>query len=240
MILSSPQIGFDRFIHREWVIVALRVRSGTAEMKDLEELLDSTHSGIPAKKKTRTVLNRLWLEPNPELVNFADRGVKIFQDAPEASWAALSWGMAISAYPFFGKVAEIVGRLTSIQGDCTSSEVHRRMSELYGEREGTRRMTNMILQTQASWGAICRTKRGKQLARERKQAIENPKLIAWMVEALALNAKRSLSVNGIELNPIIYPFDLGKSVLYILSTVNELELGTQSTSSQSVGLRVWK
>jgi hypothetical protein len=46
-----------------------------------------------------------------------------------------------------------VGRLSAIQGDCASAEVHRRMSETYGEREGTRRMTNMVIQSQASWGA---------------------------------------------------------------------------------------
>ena len=53
------------------------------------------------------------------------------------------WGMAVATYPFFGKVAELVGRLSAIQGDCASAEVHRRMSETYGEREGTRRMTEV-------------------------------------------------------------------------------------------------
>ena len=40
--------------------------------------------------------------------------------------------MAISAYPFFDKVAELTGRLTAIQGDCASVEIHRRMAETYG------------------------------------------------------------------------------------------------------------
>ena len=53
-------------------------------------------------------------------------------------------------------VAELVGRLSAIQGDCASAEVHRRMSETYGEREGTRRMTNMVIQSQASWGSVTR------------------------------------------------------------------------------------
>jgi hypothetical protein len=34
------------------------------------------------------------------------------------------------------------------------------MSELYGEREGTYRMTNMVLQSQASWGRWSGWKRG--------------------------------------------------------------------------------
>jgi hypothetical protein len=85
------------------------------------------------------------LEPRPELADFANRGVEIFT-APDAdvSIAALTWGIAIATYPFFGKVAELVGDCPSLQGDCAAAEVHRRMSELYGEREGTYRMTNMV------------------------------------------------------------------------------------------------
>lgn len=60
--------------------------------------------------------------------------------------------MAIATYPFFGKVAEFVGRLSALQGDCSGAEVHRRMSEVDGECEGTYRMTNMGLQSQASSG----------------------------------------------------------------------------------------
>ena len=80
---------------------------------------------MEAKKKTRTVLNQLWLEPRAELVEYADRG--------------------------------------AIQGDCASAEVHRRMSETYGERKGTRRMTNMVIQSQASWGTVERVEKGKRV-----------------------------------------------------------------------------
>jgi hypothetical protein len=62
--------------------------------------------------------------------------------------------MAIAAYPFFGKVAELIGRLTAIQGDCATAEIHRRMAETYGEREGTHRAANRVIQTQASWGPL--------------------------------------------------------------------------------------
>ena len=52
------------------------------------------------KKKTRTVLNRLWLEPRAELVDYADRGVAIHKDAADIPVAALCWGMAVATYPF--------------------------------------------------------------------------------------------------------------------------------------------
>ena len=68
---KKPQIGFDRFIQLDWAAAALRVRAGVSNLDELTELIDATHSGPEAKKKTRTVLNRLWLEPRPDLADFA-------------------------------------------------------------------------------------------------------------------------------------------------------------------------
>lgn len=117
------------------------------------------------------------------MVEFADRGVQIYRTSPDTPVSALTWGMALATYPFFGKVAEIVGRLTTLQGDCTSAEVHRRMSEIYGEREGTRRMTNMVLQSQADWGAIERLNQGKRIARRKAIDLHGAPVAAWLAEA---------------------------------------------------------
>ena len=63
MIPTAPQIGFDRFIQLDWVAAALKVRAGMASLDELNELLDAAGLSVAARKKTRTVLNRLWLEP---------------------------------------------------------------------------------------------------------------------------------------------------------------------------------
>jgi hypothetical protein len=232
----SPQIGFDRFIQLDWAAAALRVKAGVATLDDLIELLDSSHAGPAARKKTRTVLNRLWLEPRTDLVEFADRGVRIYRDAPDTSVSALTWGMAIATYPFFGKVAEIVGRLTTLQGDCTSAEVHRRMAEIYGEREGTRRMTNMVLQSHANWGAIERVDKGKRIVRKKTIDLHRTPVATWLAEACLRYTGRALPVANIESNPIIYPFNLGGSTSYLLSKSRTLELRVDSAGNQVIGL----
>ncbi len=236
MSSSSPQIGFDRFIQLDWASVALRIRAGKCKCDELDEVLTSSHSGLAAKKKTRTVLNRLWLEPRPDLVEFADRGVHIFRDTPDTTVPALTWGMAIATYPFFGRAAEIVGRLTALQGDCTSAEIHRRMAEIYGEREGTRRMTNMVLQSQASWGAIERMNRGKRIVRKRAMDLNGSAVAAWLAEACLRYYGRALSVASIESSPAIYPFILGGSTAYILSKSKALEVRADSAGNQVIGL----
>jgi len=236
MNTPSPKIGFDRFIHLDWAATALRIRASEATSEDLMEVLGSSHAGPAAKKKTRTVLNRLWLEPLPDLVDFADRGVQIYRAAPNTTAPALTWGMAIATYPFFGKVAEIVGRLTALQGDCTSAEVHRRMAEIYGEREGTRRMTNMVLQSQANWSAIERVDKGKRIVRKKAIDLTGSPVAAWLVEACLRYSRRALPVANIESSPLIYPFILGVSTAYLLSKERVFEMRVDGAGNQVVGL----
>ena len=233
----SPQIGFDRFIQLEWAAIALRIRAGKAALNELNEVLDSSHTGQAAKKKTRTVLNRLWLEPRADLVDFADRGVEIYCGAPDTTVPALTWGMALATYPFFGRVAEIVGRLTTLQGDCTSAEVHRRMAEIYGEREGTRRMTNMVLQSQASWGAIERLENGQRILRQKAMNLHGSQVATWLAEASLRYAGRQISTSGLESSPVMFPFVLGGSISYLLSQSSHVELRIDSMGGQVACLR---
>ena len=179
----------------------------------------------------------LDLDRRPELIDFADRGVAIFRDMPDTPIAVLSWGMAIATYPFFGRVAEIVGRLTALQGDCASSEVHRRMTEIYGEREGTLRMTNMVLQSQASWGGIRRTEDGKRLIREPPTVLFESKCAAWLIEACVRYLGRPIAVSAVDSLPVKYPFSLSCTATMAVAASASLELRTESSSTLLVSLR---
>jgi hypothetical protein len=237
MIPTIPQIGFDRFIQLDWLATALKARAGMASLDELNELLDAAGLGVAARKKTRTVLNRLWLEPRPVLADFASRGVEIHRSFPDVPIAALSWGMAIASYPFFGKVAELVGRLSALQGDCASAEVHRRMSELYGEREGTYRMTNMVLQSQADWGAIERVEKGKRLIRKSPIAVLNERAVAWLIEAALRYTGKAIPVATLQSMAVVYPFVFDQSLGYLVSNSLMLELRSEGPGNQFVSLR---
>lgn len=238
MKTSAPQIGFDRFIQLDWAAAALRVRAGTAGLDDLNALLDAAELGLEARKKTRTVLNRLWLEPRAELVAFADQGASLYKAQPDIPVAALCWGMAVACYPFFGKVAELVGRLSSIQGDCASAEVHRRMSEIYGEREGTRRMTNMVIQTQASWGAVERVEKSKRVIRLASTPINSDELTAWLVEAALRSTGKAIPLTSLQSMPILFPFTFTGPLSYAVSNSPHLDLRSDGPNNQFVALRL--
>ena len=231
---ASPKIGFDRFIKGDWATMAIKVRAGQAEPGDVMALLESEGLSVAAIKKTRTVLNRLWLEPRDELADFANRGVALYQAGAPVS--VLHWGVSIAAYPFFAHVAEMVGRLTAIQGDCATREVHRRMSERYGEREGTYRMTNMVLQSKADWGAISRTESNKRLVRRAPTVIAATQLTGWLLEACVRSARKAIQTTAFGTLPILYPFSVEISASYAAAANPYLELSSAGAGKEFVEL----
>lgn len=233
---TAPQIGFDRFIQLDWAAAALKVRAGTASLDELNELLDAAGLGAEASAKTRTKLNALWLEPRAELADFASHGVEIFKTNPDPSIPALTWGMAIASYPFFGKVAEFAGRLITLHGDCTSLEIHRRVSEVYGEREVTKRATQAVIQTQASWGAIERVDKGKRLIRRAPMTLTNDQTVAWLVEAVLRYTGKAVSVPTLQSMAVIYPFVLDQPLAYVVSNSPTLELRSEGSGNQLVAI----
>lgn len=234
---TAPRIGFDRFISLEWATTALKVRAGAARLEDLEALLDAAGLGAAARTKTRTVLNRLWLQPRVDLVDYTDRGVAIFKANPDAPVAALHWGMAVATYPFFGKVAELIGRLSALQGDCASAEIHRRMSETYGEREGTYRMTNMVIQSQAGWGAVERVEKGKRVVRLAPAVVEDDALTAWLIEAALRYANKPLAITSLQSQPVLFPFNLTQPLAYLVSNSEHLAVRSEGPGNRLVVLR---
>jgi hypothetical protein len=235
--LSAPQIGFDRLVLLEWAAAALRTRAGTGQPGDLEALLDGAGLGVEARKKTKTVINRLWVAPRPALVDFADRGAAILRADPDASIRALCWGMAIASYPFFGKCAELAGRLFALQGDFAPSELHRRMSETFGEREGTRRATNHCILTQADWGALAKTENGKRVTRPPQAAIVDAPLAAWLIEAATRHAGRPIPLASLHSNHSLYPFLIDVPAAYVVSSSPNLELRQEGMGNQFAALR---
>lgn len=237
MIAKAPQIGFDRFVRIDWVAAAISVRAGTAGLGDLNAQLLASGLGKEALAKTRTKLNALVLEPRADLVDFIGRGVRLFVDASTpADVAPFAWGAALAAYPYFGRVAEFTGRLTSIQGDCSVAEVHRRMSEVYGDREVTKRATQAVLQTQANWGAVARVEKGKRLVRSAARGLTDQRTVAWLIEAALRYQGKAMALVTLQSTAVLYPFLLAQPLAYVVANSEALELRAEGPSQQFVAL----
>ncbi|MCM8595096.1 hypothetical protein [Accumulibacter sp.] len=238
MIVKAPQIGFDRFIQLDWVAAALGVRAGKGSLEELSAQLTAAGLGKEALAKTQTKLNALVLEPRADLVVFIGRGVRIFAGAnTPADVAPFAWGAALAAYPYFGRVAEFTGRLTSIQGDCSVAEINRRMSEVYGDREVTKRATRAVIQTQGNWGVIKRVENDKRLVRLPARSLTNDEMVAWLVEAALHYQQRPMPLATLQSLAVIYPFILDQPLAYLVSVSPTLEVRAEGSGDQFVALR---
>ena len=110
------------------------------------------------------------------------------------------------------------------------------MAEVYGEREGTRRMTNMVLQSQADWGAIERLSKGKQIRGSRKPITLTPELELWLVEAALLHAGRAMPISSVTTNPVLFPFTFSDLLAYNLSQDDRFNVRVDSASNRVVDL----
>ena len=238
MNASAPKIGFDRFVQLDWVAAVLAVRNGTMSLDGLNEVVKTSGLGKEALAKTRTKLNGLGLQPRRDLIGFVEEGQSVIPvGARPDEIAAYAWGVAIATYPFFGKVAELAGRLTLLQGDCSIAEINRRMSEVYGDREITKRATQAVLQTQSNWGVVQRVDKGKRLIRHAPLTINSDKLTAWLIEAALRYAGKPVSVPSLQSLPVLFPFTLTRPLAYVVSNSPNLDLRSEGPSNQFVALR---
>jgi hypothetical protein len=111
------------------------------------------------------------------------------------------------------------------------------MAEVYGEREGTRRMTNMVLQSQASWGAIERVDSGKRIRRKEVITLNGAPVATWLAEACLRYLGRQLPIANLESSPVMFPFSFGGSISYLLSTSKSIEVHTDGMGSQVASVR---
>lgn len=228
-----PNIGFDRFIARSWLDLALAIAAGEREREELVRLLDLDIIGLEARSKTSVILNRIWLSPHPTLVAYVADGVSLYQSNPNIDTMALHWCMALRSHPLFASIADSIGRLIKLHGEFTSSQVLRRIKEQYGDRASVVRATAAVIQTLVAWGVIVLLdSKQRRFGSGSAIPVKNLDIGLW-----ALKAGIYTNGNQVELNANInslYPLTLTRFNDSDISKSNELTL----TSSGSGGLFV--
>ena len=98
-------------------------------------------------------------------------------------------------------------------------------------------MTNLIIQSQASWGAVERVEKGKRMIRMAPTTIDNDELKAWLIEAAARYVGKALSVPTLQSLPVLLPFMLTRPLTYVIANSPNLDLRSEGLSHQFVVLR---
>ena len=214
----QAQIGFSQRIRLEWfeqtANMILAGNDKTAINDSLQALLEDKISvGGQAvrggREKVITILLKTWLTVPRELETLRDEGLDIFQRLPRKERIVIHWGMVLAVYPFWGAIAADTGRLLRLQGTAAAAHVQRRVKEQYGEREAASRAARRVLRSFIDWGVLNETGDKGVYAQGEQYSVEDPKLIAWLVEAsLRSRVHRAAAIKDLLDSPSIFPFQL--------------------------------
>jgi len=243
----KQQIGFSQRIRLEWLeTVANLVLAGNDEKTIYEALQDLLKDKLSVgsnaqrgnRKKTISILMKIWARPPKYLRNFHQDGLKLLKDFHPDEHLPLHWGMVIAVYPFFGAVALQTGRLLRLQGTVSPAPVFRRLKEQYGERETVLRAARRVLRSFIDWGVLKETEKKGVYVRGNVQNISKPKLIAWMIEAyLHSQTNGNTELRSIIQSPIFFPFSFKEVQSILKISFPRIELLTNSMDQQLVYLK---
>ena len=218
MSRRKTQIGFSQRIRLEWFEqTANLILAGNDKVTTnglLQSLLENKvsvgrKSAMGNREKTIIILTKTWLTVPRELEQLRDEALEILQEIPHKDRIAVHWSMALAVYPFWGAVAAHTGRLLRLQGTAAAAHVQRRIREGYGERETASRAARRVLRSFIDWGVLNDTPEKGVYEQGKQYSIDDPRLIAWIVEA-SLHTRENEAAPTKDLldNPIIFPFRL--------------------------------
>jgi hypothetical protein len=214
----QKQIGFSQRIRLEWLQhtanLILAGNGNDAVNSSLQELLkDKVSVGGKAVRGTRekviTILIKIWLNVPGELETLRDDGLELLKDLPRKNHTAVHWGQACAVYPFWAAVAANTGRLLRLQGTAAAAHVQRRVREQYGERETVSRAARRVISSFVDWGVLTGTKEKGIYSQGDTYSIDDPKLIAWLIEAsLHARSNSSAAIKDLLDSTSLFPFRL--------------------------------
>ncbi len=214
----KAQIGFSQRIRLEWFEQTANMILAGSEKPAINDALqalleDKISVGGQAvrgsREKVITILLKTWLTVPGELETLRDEGLDILQGLPRKERIILHWGMILAVYSFWGAIAADTGRLLRLQGTAAAAHIQRRVKEQYGEREAASRATRRVLRSFIDWGVLNETGDKGVYAQGEQYSVEEPKLIAWLVEAsLHSRVHRAAAIKDMLDSPSIFPFQL--------------------------------
>ncbi len=243
----TPQIGFTRHIMLEWLEQTTRLLLAGESPDEIRAYLhdflrDQLSAGSrPAhgsRGKAITVLFSTWITLPLELVPFRDDGLALLRRLPREQHLPVHWGMTAAAYPFFGAVADVIGRLLRLQGSVATTQVHQRIRQQYGDRDTISKAVSQSLQSLQSWNVLLPAGTRNVYQAAPPVAITDPEMTGWLVEAALRSAGAHMfPVRTVPQLPIHFPFVLSPTNVYQIQNSKRIELLRQGLDEDLIALR---
>lgn len=244
---KTQQVGFSQRIQLSWMeytaqlVLAGKPRDeiNAALQEHLQDKLSVGHQVQRGnREKAITILLKVWQDLPRAMLPLRDEGLEYIQHRPSKEHLALHWGMAMAAYPFFGGVAGVVGKLLRLQDQIGTDQVQRRIREQLGERETVARAARRIYRSFIDWKTLEESGTKGVYQKATPVRISDPRLSAWLIECV-------LHANGLVWTPLaaldghasLFPFTLSASGRDVLRGHPRLELMRHGLDQEMVRLK---
>lgn len=210
-------VGISHRLKRAWLDDLLDRLVQTREEKELRAFVDQRLRdelpGKDARAKAAGILLRIWSGVEPKHVALRDRAVALLPriSGQERIW--LHWGMAAMAYPFFRDLAEVIGRMLTLQDDITNAQVQTRLKTAWGDRETSKEAAGKLITSMVDWEVLRATKTKGHFLLARKMTTTVTDLQLWLLEAmLSASASDEIEAQQLLRLPELFPFSFAVGV----------------------------
>jgi hypothetical protein len=208
-------VGISQKIRRPWLDFVLDRLAQTRDEKQLRSMLDAhlreDLPGTESRAKAAGIVLRIWVTVHPKHAGFRDRAVAMLPriSGQERIW--LHWGMAALAYRFFRDLAEVVGRMLTLQDDFTTIQVQSRLTATWGDRNTSKEAAQKLITSLVDFGVLRKIKGRFRL--DRKLRTPATDLQLWLLEAmLAASASDEIEAHQLLRLPELFPFTFNVGV----------------------------
>ncbi|MBA7475185.1 hypothetical protein ES707_10551 [subsurface metagenome] len=219
----SRMIGFDRSLSLDWLDAAAGVSRETGDIEQIRNYLHAylaeSYPHYTARRKTITVLTRVWARIPDSDRPARDRAFVLLPALNQGDRIWLHWGMCLLAYPFFRDVVRTAGHSLQYYGSFSKPEVIQRMSEIWGERTTIPRAVQRVIESLNNWGVIAGCEQKGRYRRAVPLSTSNKDVEIWLLKVtLCANPHDSFPVDRIHTIPELFPFSCSLSIPDILGS----------------------
>ena len=219
----SQMIGFDRSLRLDWLDAAAGVSRETGDIEQIRNYLHAylaeSYPHYTARRKTITVLTRVWSRAPESDRPHRDRAFALLPKLNQADRIWLHWGMCLLAYPFFRDVVRTMGYSLRYYGSFSNPEIIRRMSETWGERSTMLKAVPRVIESLNDWGVIARCEQKGRYRCAVPLSTSNKDVEIWLLKvALCANPNDSLPVDQVHTLPEVFAFSCSLSIPDILGS----------------------
>jgi hypothetical protein len=204
-------VGFSQRLKRAWLDDLLDRLVQTRDERDLRAFVDQRLRdelpGKEARAKAAGILLRIWSGVDAKHIELRDRAVAFLSGISGQERIWLHWGMSALAYPFFRDLAEVIGRMLTLQDDFTTAQVQARMKTTWGDRTTSKEAAQKLITSMVDWEVLRATKTKGHFLPARKMTTSVTDLQLWLLEAmLAASASDEIDAHQLLRLPELFPF----------------------------------